>query len=185
MFSTGNFFMRTNLSTRGLGGLLAVALMAMGAEAYTFHRGFQRGYPRGTLPGATPQASQLTGASTTGGQQSSKTLSRRHVFRLVRDTGGDFAMKAARGEPISVELTEPKGCRWSMPLSSSSYSIVIERGGMAKQRSKGVAGGPETVLVTLRRLAEGSVDVVLNCRRTSADLGEAPVRTVTIRLVSP
>ncbi|MGN0847517.1 MAG: hypothetical protein ACI4RA_09070 [Kiritimatiellia bacterium] len=162
--------------------------LAAGSEAYTVYRSFRHGYPSGSVSGKRPETGATTGASIAPvgrSRQTTRTTTRTISVRLVKDPGGDFAVKAVRGEPVLVELKEPKGCRWGEPPKAASHAVIIERGGAAKQRSKGASGGPETALVTLRRLSDGNADVVLTCRRTSAPKEDTPVRTITIRLVAP
>lgn len=168
--------------------LATVVVLTSCAVAYTVHRGFDRGYPRGSVPGTRPETGASTGVSTsaTGREapQRQRVL-RTSSFKLIRDPGGSFATKAAMGVPVYVELGEPVGCRWVAPAKSWNYSVTIERGGAAKQRSKGLSGGPETAFVTLRRLGKGDVDVELSCLRSSASADEEPERRMTIRLVAP
>lgn len=168
--------------------LAAVAVLTSCAAAYTVHRGFDRGYPRGSVPGARPETGASTGVSTsTTGREAPQRqrVLRTTSFKLIKDPGGSFATKAVAGGAVFVELKEPADCRWTAPAKSRDYSVTIERGGAAKQRSKGFSGGPETALVTLRRLGKGDVDVELTCRRSSASSDEEPERKMTIRLVSP
>lgn len=166
----------------------AVAVVASSAAAYTVHRGFDRGYPRGSVPGARPETGASTGVSTssTGREapQRQRVL-RTTSYKLIKDPGGSFATKAATGVPVYVELREPAGCRWIAPTKSGDCSVTIERGGAARQRSKGVSGAPGTALVTLRRLGKGDVDVELACRRSSVPVDDPPERAMTIRLVAP
>ncbi len=170
--------------------VMAVAgLSVVGTFGYTVHRSFRHGYPAGSVSsGVRPETGASTGFSTSAAdrtKQTRRTVTRTTSFRMVRDPGGDFAMKAAKGANVFVELKEPEGCRWDAPPKVASSAVRLERGGAAKQRSKGVSGSPGTVLVTVRRLADENVDVVLTCRRMAAPHNDPPVRTITIRLVAP
>ena len=166
--------------------ILLAAWACVSAQAYTVHRSFQRGYPAGSLPGAvTPQSQLSPGVRTEGGQRSAQTVTRTKTVRLVRDPGEDFAMKCARGESVHLELKEPADCRWSAPPATSSFSAIVERGALAKQRTRNVSGGPGVAVVTLRRLADGDADVKLVCRKKSAPANAEPERTLLVRLVKP
>ncbi len=169
--------------------MAVVGLSIAGAFGYTIRRSFRHGYPAGSVSsGARPETGASTGFSTSAAdrtKQTRRTVTRTTSFRMVRDPGGDFAMKAAKGANVFVELKEPDGCRWEVPPKAASHAVRLARGTSAKQWSKGVSGSSGTVLVTLRRLSDENVDVVLTCRRMSASQNDPPVRTITIRLVAP
>ena len=165
--------------------ILALALACASAQAVAFRRSFRRGYPADAVTGATPRKMPSTGAKTTGGQKSAQTTTRTKTVRLVRDPGEDFAMKVARGESVHVELKEPADCRWTAPAATSAFSAIVERGAMAKQRTRGVSTGAGVAVVTVRRLSEGDAELKLVCRKRSAPAGAEPERTLLIRLVKP
>ena len=165
--------------------VLALALACASAQAVAFRRSFHRGYPADAVTGATPRKMPSPGAKTTGGQTGTQTTARTKTVRLVRDPGEDFAMKMARGESVHVELKEPADCRWTAPGTSSAFSAIVERGAMAKQRTRNVSGGPGVAVVTLRRLSDGDAEVKLVCRKKSAPANAEPARTLLIRLVKP
>ena len=165
--------------------ILALALACASAQASAFRRSFRRGYPAEAVTGATPRKQATPGAKTAGGQKSVQTSTRTKTVRLVRDPGEDFAMKMAAGESVHVELKEPADCRWTAPAPNASFSAIVERGAMAKQRTKGVSTGAGVAVVTLRRLADGDAEVKLVCRKKSAPASAEPMRTLLIRLVKP
>ena len=156
------------------------------AQAYTVRRSFRRGYPAGSLPGAVAPQNQLSpGVRTEGGQSRAQTVTRTKTVRLVRDPGEDFAMKVGRGESVHVELKEPADCRWTVPAANAAFSALVERGALAKQRTRGVSTGEGVAVVTVRRLADGDAEVKLVCRKKSAPAHAEPERTLLIRLVKP
>ena len=165
--------------------LLALALACASAQAVAFRRSFRRGYPAEAVTGATTRKMPSTGAKTLGGQKSAQTTTRTKTVRLVRDPGEDFAMKMAQGESVHVELAEPADCRWTAPAATSAFSAIVERGAMAKQRTRGVSTGAGVAVVTLRRLADGDAEVKLVCRKKAAPANAEPARTLLIRLVKP
>lgn len=165
--------------------ILALALACASAQAVAFRRSFRRGYPAEAVTGATPRKQATPGAKTAGGQKSVQTSTRTKTVRLVRDPGEDFAMKMAAGESVHVELKEPADFRWTAPAPNASFSAIVERGAMAKQRTKGVSSGAGVAVVTLRRLSDGDAEVKLVCRKKSAPANAEPARTLLIRLVKP
>lgn len=165
--------------------IVALALACASAQAVAFRRSFRRGYPADAATGATTRKMPSTGAKTTGGQKSTQTTTRSKTIRLVRDPGQDFAMKVGRGESVYVELQEPADCRWTAPAATSAFSAIVERGAMAKQRTKNVSGGPGVAVVTVRRLSDGDAELKLVCRKKAAPANAEPERTLLIRLVKP
>lgn len=165
--------------------IVALALACASAQAVAFRRSFRRGYPAEAVTGATPRKQATPGAKTLGGQKSAQTTRKTKTVRLVRDPGEDFAMKMAPGESVHVELKEPADCRWTAPAARAAFSAIVERGALAKQRTKGVSTGVGVAVVTLRRLSDGDAEVKLVCRKKSAPAHAEPARTLLIRLVKP
>ena len=166
--------------------ILAGMLACCDASAFTQRRSFRGGYPVGTGGGAAARVhrqgalseNMVPGAGKTTGTGRKKNI---HVVKADHS----FAIKCVKGDPIHVELKEPKGTRWIMPPTSGRYSCDIVRGATARQRTGNAAGGEGTAVATVRRLAEGDVEINLKLMKVGAPAKADPEDTMTIGLVAP
>lgn len=161
---------------------LAAFAVVFGADAFVQRRSFRGGFPVGN--GGAARVSRQAALSENMVPGVGKATGRKKNIRLVK-AEGSFAMKCAKGDPIQVELQEPKGCRWIAPPISSKYTCIIERGAAAKRRTANASGGEGTAVATVRRLSEGTVELTLKLMKIGAAPKADPEDTMTIGLVAP
>lgn len=158
-------------------------VLCLGASAFTQHRSFRGGFPAGT--GANGVRVQRQAALSEKNMPGvGQTTGRKKNIRLVK-AEGSFAMKCAKGDPVLVELQEPKGTRWMAPPASGKYTCLIERGATARKRSANASGGEGTAVATVRRLSDKDVELTLKRVKIGASPKADPEETLTIGLVAP
>ena len=160
----------------------ALSAVCLGIEAVSQHRSFRGGYPVGS--GGASRVNRQGALSENMVPGAGQATGRKKNIRLVK-AEGSFAMKCAKADPIQVELQEPKGTRWVTPPTSGKYSCLIERGAAAKKRTANVSGGDGTAVATVRRLADGNVELTLKRVKIGAPADAEPEETMTIGLMAP
>ncbi|MCQ2393046.1 MAG: hypothetical protein MJ249_02055 [Kiritimatiellae bacterium] len=163
--------------------LACVFAVCLGASAFSQHRSFRGGFPVGT-GGAGARVQRQAALSEKNMPGVGRTTGRKKNIRLVK-AEGSFAMKCAKGDPVLVELQEPKGTRWMTPPASGKYTCLIERGATARKRSANVSGGEGTAVATVRRLSDKDVELTLKRVKIGASPKDDPEETITIGLVAP
>lgn len=163
--------------------LVCALAICFGATAFTQHRSFRGGFPAG-MGGAGGRVQRQAALSENMMPGVGRTTGRKKNIRLVK-AEGSFAMKCAKGDPILVELQEPKGSRWVAPPASGKYTCIIERGATARKRSANASGGEGTAVATVRRLSDKNVELTLKRVKIGASPKDDPEETLTIGLVVP